>query len=424
MCAAMLLNDRHISVPFSEDALRKRNVQLSIMLDLSNYLSTIRDLDDLLGGALSKVMEIFRMEAGRIYLMDDAGQFLHLAAHQGIEPLGLERIHIKEGFSGKSARTRAFIAQHISELEDRERVKLLSGQRLQIIICVPLIARDTVCGVMNLATGRTVTLDQDQVDLLTTIGNQIAVAVDNRRLYGEIKRRMEDVERKKEMIKFFTYSVSHDLKSPATSLYALAARFQQRHAHQLDKKGKALCGQILKTSRLMLDLVEKINEFVVSKEATLRLEKISLKEITDAVKMETSSLLKHRKITWSEPPVLPEIVADRTAISRVLRNLVDNALKYGGDRMYEIQITYRDDGAFHTISVKDNGVGIAAEEKEKIFDPFQRSGTSRGQSGAGLGLAIVRETARRHLGNAWLETDPGGGAVFSFSIRKDLEAAQ
>lgn len=404
--------------------MRERNVQLSIMLELSNYLSTIRHLDEVLKGALSKVLEIFHLEAGRIYLIDEAGEFLHLAAHQGLEPLGLERIHIQEGFSGKSARTRAFIAQHISELEDRERAKLLSSQGLQVIICVPLITRDKVCGVMNLATGRALTLDQAQVDLLTTIGNQIAVAVDNRRLYEEIKLQMEDVEKKKEIVKFFTYSVSHDLKSPATSLYALATRIQERHAHQLDSKGKALCEQILKTSGLMLELVEKINEFIVSKEATLRFERIRLKEITDAVKTEISSLLKNRKVRWLEPPVLPEIVADRTAISRVLRNLVDNALKYGGEKMYEIQIKYRDDGTFHTISVRDNGVGITAGEKEKIFDPFKRSGTSSGKAGAGLGLAIVRETAQRHLGNAWLETDPKGGAVFSFSISKDLQAAQ
>ena len=75
-------------------------------------------------GFLRKNLEYFFLEAGRIYLMDNAGQ-LHLTAHQGMKPKGLEKLGLDEGFSGKAARTKCFIAQHVSELEDKKRAALL-----------------------------------------------------------------------------------------------------------------------------------------------------------------------------------------------------------------------------------------------------------------------------------------------------------
>ena len=162
----MLSNKKYISIKFSEAKLKKRNRDLSILLEMSNFLSTSMELKDLLTGVLSKVLKYFDEEAGRIYLMDGEGQSLNLAAHQGIEIEGLEKMNISDGFSGKAVRTKSFIAQHISELEDKKRESLLSGKGLKIIICVPLINMDNVVGVMNLGASGMIQLDQNKVDVL------------------------------------------------------------------------------------------------------------------------------------------------------------------------------------------------------------------------------------------------------------------
>jgi len=116
---------------------------------------------------------------------------------------GLEKMNISDGFSGKAARTKSFIAQHISELEDKKRESLLSGKGLKIIICVPLIIMGNVVGVMNLATSGMIQIDQNKVDVLMAIGNQIAVAANNARLYGDLKNKSQIIKEKMEMIKFF-----------------------------------------------------------------------------------------------------------------------------------------------------------------------------------------------------------------------------
>ena len=277
-------------------------------------------------------------------------------------------------------------------------------------------------GVMNLATSGMIQLDQDKVDVLMAIGNQIAVAANNARLYGDLKNKSQILREKMEMIKFFSYSVSHDLKSPAIGVYGFAKRLKEKYKEILDKRGRAYCDQILKTAEQMVVLLEEINAYIAAKEAPINLENVNVKEITEEIRNEFSDRLTKRRIRWSEPDIFPEITADRLNLIRVFRNFVDNALKYGGDNLLEIEIGYKEDNTFHVFSFSDDGVGIKGKDKEKLFKLFQRSETSKDKAGSGLGLAIIKEIAQRHQGEAWVETNTNKGTTFYISISKDLNA--
>ena len=112
----MLTNYEYISLNFDELEFKERNKNLAILLEMSNSLSTSMSLEEVLRSALSRVLAHFGLKAGRIYLMDDEGEYLHLAAHQGMEPAGLERVHINKGFSGRAVRLKSFIAQQVFQL--------------------------------------------------------------------------------------------------------------------------------------------------------------------------------------------------------------------------------------------------------------------------------------------------------------------
>lgn len=417
----MLINKKYISVKVNDEKLKIRNKGLAILLEMSNYLATSLTIKGLFEGALSRILKHFDMEAGRIYFLNGTGQYLNLVAHHGMEPHGLERVSINEGFSGKAARTKSFIAQHVSDLEDRKRSVLLSDKGFNIVLCVPLITMDRVRGVMNLATSEDIQLDQGKIDLLTTIGNQIAVAADNARLYDDLETKIGALREKKDMIKFFAYSVSHDLKSPAVGLYALTKRLNEKYAHILDEKGKEHCSQILRTSEQMVALVEKLNGYIVAREAPLNFERIMVKEITQAIRDEFSDRFKQHQVRWSETDYLPEIVADRLSLLSVFRNLIDNALKYGGKELSEIEIGYGENGNHHIFFVNDDGIGIKVKDSKKVFELFQRNETSMGIAGSGLGLAIVKEISKRHQGRIWLDTAAEKGTKFCISISKDLK---
>jgi PAS domain S-box-containing protein len=225
-----------------------------------------------------------------------------------------------------------------------------------------------------------------------------------------------------EKIKVFAYSVSHDLKSPAIGLYGLTKKFHKDYADILDEKGQKYCEQILKTAEQIAGLVEQINIFVTTKEAPLTVEGLDLKEAFKLIKEEFSTQLTIREIEWLEPEDIPEIKADRLCIIRALRNLVDNALKYGGEGLSEINIAYKGSAEFHILSIKDNGIGLREQNAHQdIFAPFIRKKTSKGIEGSGLGLNIVREIAEKHGGQVWLEPGRERGTTFYFSISKNLQ---
>ena len=421
----MFVKHEYTAFRIDELELKKRNRELAFLADMSHLLAISTDLECLLKKVLVKVLGFFKMDAGRIYLLDDRGNYLHLHAYVGVQPDGFERQGLDEGFSGQAVRSRSFISQHISALKDRKRMNFLLKQGFKSIVCVPLITKDKVIGVMNLSSREyTIDLSDSKRDLFTTIGSQIAIAVMNAKLYTDLQEKIVRLEQREETIKYFTYSVTHDLKGPAIGIHGITKRLLDKHSEQLDESGRACGNQLLKASGHMLALVNQINDYIVSKEAPLYFEPFNLKEIIDGIREEFSDRFEERNIKWSEPEVLPEIVADKLSMVRVFRNLIDNALKYGGDEMLEIEAGYDQDDAFHFLTIRNDGIPIREGDKRKIFESFQRDAASKGITGSGLGLSIVIETARRHKGRAWVENGTTKGTTFYLAISKTLEPSQ
>ena len=283
------------------------------------------------------------------------------------------------------------------------------------------------------------------------------LAITNERLTREIeerKRAEEALKGSSEKFKIFAYSVAHDLKSPAIAVYGLTKRLSKHARDVLDEKGRTYCDQIMKVSEHIAALVEKINIYIATKEAAPLIETINLAEILRMLKDEFSAQLSLRRIDWLAPESEVKIEADRLSILRIFRNLIDNALKYGGESLTRISIGYKDSESLHIFSVSDNGKGLKEADSEKIFGLFQRYETSRGVEGAGLGLTIVKEIsissriswkqhfkgcpghlccidslylvdgykeiAEQHGGRVWVEPVGKKGITFYISISKKL----
>lgn len=267
-----------------------------------------------------------------------------------------------------------------------------------------------------------------------TIGRRV-MHLNARRIYRETKEShlillaIEDVtERKRaqqalrqssEKLKFFAYSVMHDLKSPTIGIYGLTELLHKHYKDALDARGKSYCDQILKASVHVAALIEKINVYIATKESPLKIEKITIKDILQIIREEFSPRLVVRQIKWLEPEAMVEIKADKLSILRVFRNFVDNALKYGGEDLSEIRIGYKESEEFHTLSVSDDGAGIREGDYERIFAAFRRGETYKAVEGVGLGLAIVAEIAERHGGMVWAEPREDRWTTFHISIAKD-----
>jgi signal transduction histidine kinase len=237
----------------------------------------------------------------------------------------------------------------------------------------------------------------------------------------ELRQKTEKMlQESSEKIKLFAYSVSHDLKSPAMALHGTTKLLAKKYRDRLDDKGAQYCDRIVSISEQINSLTEQINLYMSTKEQPIAPELINAKKIFQAIRQEYAGQLRERGIRWHESDLDVDIRADRLAMFRVFRNFIDNSLKYGGDFLSTIEISYEESDEAHIFSVKDDGVGLDPADCEKVFDPFQRSGTASGSKGSGLGLAIVKEIAELHRGEVWGEPAAEKGITFYFKIAKDL----
>lgn len=251
----------------------------------------------------------------------------------------------------------------------------------------------------------------------------VALEEANRNLEKEVAERSriaEELQVSAEKLKLFAYSVAHDLKSPSVGIYGLARLLQKNYTENLGERGTGLCEQIMKASEHVASLVDAINMFIATKETPLKLEPVDMKEVFHMLRDEFSARLRVRRVGLIEPENVPPIRADKISMLRVFRNLIDNAVKYGGDRLTCIEIRFEETGNFHHFTVRDDGVGIEAADSGKLFELFHRQSASDQIAGAGLGLAIVKEILERHRGKVWVERGSEGGSVFHLYIARDL----
>lgn len=245
-------------------------------------------------------------------------------------------------------------------------------------------------------------------------------AIESIRDITEHKVMEQEVRKNAEKIKLFAYSVSHDLKSPIIGINGLTRLLHRQYSPVLNEKGRTYCEQILKASEQASALIEEINEYIKTKEIPVHYEEFKPIEVIQMVRDEFDALLSIRQINWVQPESTPSIKADRMSLLRVLRNLVDNALKYGGPELTEIRIGYEESDEYHIFSVTDDGVGIRDADCERVFGLFQRNVTARGVEGTGLGLAIVKEIAEKHHGKVSAKPGPKKGVTFSCCFSRGL----
>ncbi len=260
-------------------------------------------------------------------------------------------------------------------------------------------------------------------DLVKERTAELAMANEQLTCEVEERRRAEKaLKEASEKLKFFAYSVAHDLKSPAIGVYGLTKRLSKHAKAVLDEKGRTYCDQILKVSEHIATLVDKINIYIATKEDAPLIETINIAEILRMLRDEFSAQLSLRRIDLLEPESEVKIEVDRLSMLRIFRNLIDNALKYGGENLTRISIGYEDSENLHIISVSDNGKGLRGADSKKIFGLFQRNATSIGVEGAGMGLAIVKEIAEKYGGRVWVEPGSKEGITFYVSISKTLKS--
>ena len=311
------------------------------------------------------------------------------------------------------------------------------------VIALPLAFRGEILGAMLLRATRADTgFTEDEVSMARIIAGASTNALRNAALYERITRKNEALERMNEELSIanqelenlsraksdFVSMVSHELRTPLTSIIGFSALLAEAHVGELTNEQEEYIRQILRKGKDLLALINDLLDTgrLESGKLALRYREVDLEEIILSVRSSTRHVTENLPVINTHIPAdLPAFEADSDKITQVLTNLVTNALKFSppGSPVDIIATKIRgrresDHGDLVQISVKDRGIGIPEDEKQRIFDQFiqVQQGSSRSFQGAGLGLYICRSFVELHGGKIWVDSTIGEGSTFHFTI--------
>lgn len=238
-----------------------------------------------------------------------------------------------------------------------------------------------------------------------------------KRLEEEISAAMEKLEISNKELEAFSYSVSHDLRSPLRHIIGFIHLLQQSSTGCLDEDGKRYLDIISQASKHMGQLIDDLLMFSRMGRAEMRLSPVSLGQLVQAVQADFKADCVNRNIAWKIGS-LPEVLADPAMLRLALTNLISNAVKYTmKQEKAQIEIgTIAQTSGEVVVFVRDNGVGFDMRYADKLFGVFQRLHREEDFEGTGIGLANVRRIINRHGGRTWAEGVVDQGAVFYFSL--------
>lgn len=213
----------------------------------------------------------------------------------------------------------------------------------------------------------------------------------------------------------FAYVASHDLQTPLRGIAGFAQFLAQDYQGQLDSQADDYIRRIVDGCKRMQRLINDLLSYSRVESRAAPLEPVNLNEIVDDVKALLRATVEEKDAVITRED-LPTIAADRAQLSQLFQNLVGNALKYQADTQPEIHISATSDDDRCTVSVQDNGIGIAEEHRDRIFDIFRRLHTEKTYPGTGIGLAVCKRIVSRHKGHIWVESNSKQGCTFHFTI--------
>ncbi len=259
------------------------------------------------------------------------------------------------------------------------------------------------------------------VALSIDVTEQVKAQRDRDRLLAETEVYSKKLLRSNNELQQFAYAASHDLQEPLRMITVYLGLLESKYGDRLDGKAKQYMDYAVEGGKRAKDLVRDLLEFSRVDTQGKPFQDTNLDKVLEAVLVNLAVRIKDENAVVSHDP-LPTVLADELQMAQVLQNLIGNAIKFHGAESPTVHISGRDDGDKWLFSIRDNGIGIDPEYKDKIFVLFQRLHSREEYDGTGIGLAISKKIVERHGGRIWFNSRPGSGTIFYFTIPKEARS--
>jgi signal transduction histidine kinase len=411
-----------------------KDQRLSTIFGLAKILATEQDLETMLSEFLSRLVETLEAaDAGALLLYDPSDGRLTVRAAHGYDLTTLEQLRLAPGESlcGKVFQTgqaelypapeaiAAAMADMTPANREMFRAATTGLRQPQSAVCIPLITDQTKAGVLVLQNQRQPSsFVPADLPFLRALTDLIALSIENTRLSQERQaaQALEEANRlKSELIS----TLAHEMRTPLTSIKGYSTAVLMEETTFSPETQQEFLQIIDEECDVLQDLIHDLLESSIIDAGLLRLEPqpVRLPHLAQSVTDDIANHCPKHRFLVDFPGGFPIVDADPQRIVQVLRNLLDNAVKYSPQgRLVVVRGEVREDEV--VISVADQGVGIAPEHLNRLFEKFFRveSGLGRHVVGSGLGLPIAQTIVESHGGRIWAESQVGQGTTLYFTL--------
>lgn len=238
---------------------------------------------------------------------------------------------------------------------------------------------------------------------------------ERRQAVQSLAERAQELARSNAELEQFAYVASHDLQEPLRAVVSYLQLLERRYRSELDERADRYIGHAVDGAHRMQRLINDLLAYSRAGRRNDERQPVDLEVLLDRILKSLEVSIEEAGATVTHDP-LPTIEGDLVGLGQLLQNLVGNALKFRGDEPSQVHIAATHQNRAWTFSVRDNGIGIAPEYQERIFVLFQRLHGRGEYAGTGIGLAICKKIVEQHGGTLWVESTPGDGSTFRFTI--------
>jgi len=409
----------------SEQALRQYAGRLETLRTIDQAILAAESPHDIAQAAMQRVRRVLPSVRASVVLFDhEAGEGEVLAYYrEGDTPLKtgarvpLSSLRITESIQLGEAE----VVQDLRAIEGTEVTDRLHAEGVRSYISLPMIIEEQLLGTVNIGAGGPHAFTDEHQTIAREVADQLAIAIRQARLLEQVQRQTEELEQRvaerTAELESFTYSVSHDLRTPLRAIDGFTRMLVEDYADELDDEGQRLLNVVYESAQRMGQLIDDLLALSRLGRRDMRHRSIDMEQLARDVIDELCRAEPERRAVDITLQPLPPAEGDRAMVRQVFVNLLSNAIKFTQhERNATVEVgTYEDHGT-PVYYVRDNGAGFEMEYADKLFGVFQRLHDDAEFEGTGVGLAVVERVIRRHDGTVWAEGAEGEGATFYFTL--------
>ena len=406
-------------------ALQRQVQELDSLHRLSRLLLSSETMERIVGESIRIVAEMLDCEKMALLLNDDTGTCLvALEAAVGLDQHQVEGLRIplnEPSLAATVYRTKTPLMSNDAPNDawvNRHMVNLLG---MDSLLAVPLTTGPKPIGVLKAMNARKGYFSEDDIRFAMLLGGQVGALVESsmgRQRERQLVQKLREADRTKSE---FVSMLAHELKGPMTTILGFSETLKVQWEKVPDEKKLSILDIIAKETGRLSRLVNDLLDVSRMEAGTLRYElsPISLSALIDSIITVHTSLSSQHLVVNDIPPELPEVLGDNDRLRQVFINLLTNAIRYSPEgTAVRVSARERPDDGMVEVSVVDEGIGISDQDRDRIFSKFSmlpKPGWVK--KGTGLGLFITKGIVEAHGGRIWVESEPGKGSTFAFTLR-------